>query len=118
MDAVRAEGTATHPTSTSLPHTPAQPPQCAAPARAPCHRESLPKEDECEQEDEEAGGEEQLGWEGRKRWFRHGLRSQAPEEASPLYGSSILTQDLHAAIANAMCSILAPVDAEKQEAQN
>lgn len=47
-----------------------------------------------------------------------GSDRQAPEEASPLYGSSILTQDLHAAIANAMCSILAPVDAEKQEAQN
>lgn len=38
--------------------------------------------------------------------------------ASTFYGSSILTQDLHAAIANAICGILAPVDAEKQEAQD
>ena len=78
MDAVREEGAATPPTSTSLPYSPAQPPQCAVPARAPCHRESLPEEDECEQEDEETGGEEQLGWEERRRWFRHRLRSPGP----------------------------------------
>lgn len=33
------------------------------PAWAPCHCESLPQKDEHQQEDEEAGGEEQLGWE-------------------------------------------------------
>lgn len=78
MDAVREEGAATPPTSTSLPYSLAQPPQCSVPARAPCHRESLPEEDESEQEDEEAGGEEQFGWEGRKRWFRHRLQSSGP----------------------------------------
>lgn len=59
-----------HPTPTlpALLPSPATPQ--ALPARAPCHRESLPQKNEHEQEDEEAGGEEQLGWEGRRGWLR------------------------------------------------
>lgn len=59
-----------------------------------------------------------LAGKGGKDGSGTGSDHQAPGKASTLYGSSILTQDLHAAIANAICGILAPVDAEKQEAQN
>lgn len=62
-----------------------------------------------------------LAGKGGKDGSGTGSNHQGPGvggRASTLYGSSILTQDLHAAIADAVCGILAPVDAEKQEAQD
>lgn len=64
---------------------PALPPN---PAWAPCHCESLPQKDEHQQEDEEAGGEQQLGWEkGREgaqtRWQRSLSTHPGPRHSHP-----------------------------------
>lgn len=100
----------THPYAAPQPSHPR-----STPARAPCHRESLPQKDEHKEEDEEAGGEEQLGW-GRKKGSE--MAGRVPLSHSTPTADSMLTQDLHTFIANAIGGILTPVDAEKQEAQD
>lgn len=110
-----------------LPHPP-PPPPCPTPHPShpnaqslPGHRVTVnpfPRRMSVSRKMRKLEEKSSLAAKGGKDGSGSGSDHQAPGEAPTLCGSSILTQDLYAVIPDAVCGVLAPVDAEKQEAQD